>query len=247
MFTWGPQQLVSAVDPLSPSVDPFWSDVALLLKFEGQPNGSTTIVDSSSFADNKVAGSGFDISTSRSRFGGGSLRCFVMSPSTLVWRGERFARPDNTAMTIEGWGNAVTKVNSTANPWIFIYRQGLFDPPFGDFVCSLSQYSLGQNVEFKVGGFSTQQFAYTVDANGWFYYCVRIKTDNTVELWLNTTLVNTQSFPNVVGAGSVFLNTSTTSNPDPTIEFFNDNFRVTKADRYPAGITALPGDFPTGG
>jgi hypothetical protein len=222
--------------------DPFWADVALLLKFEGQPNGSTTIVDSSSFADNKVAGSGFDISTSRSRFGGGSLRCFVRVPPDLVWSAARFARPNNTAMTIEGWGNAVTKTSGTARPWIFVYRQGLL----GGLVCSLSQYGLGQNVEFRVSGVA-QQFAYTVDANGWFYYCVRIKTNNTVELWLNTTLVNTQSFPDVAGTGSVFLNTSSNPGSDPTIEFFNDNFRVTKADRYPAGITALPGDFPTGG
>lgn len=222
--------------------DPFWSDVSLLLKFEGQPNGSTTIVDSSSFADNKVAGSGFDISTSRSRFGSGSLRCFVRVPPDLVWSGAKFSRPNNTAMIIEGWGNAVTKVNSTATPWIFNYRDG-----GNQLVCYLSQYSLGQNVEFRVGLGPIQQFAYTVDANGWFYYCVRIKTDNTVELWLNTTLVNTQSFPDVSATGNLYLNTSSNPNPDPTIEFFNDNFRVTKADRYPAGITALPGDFPTGG
>lgn len=220
--------------------DPLWSSVVLLLKFNGT-DGSTNIVDSSSFADNKTAGSGQELDTAQSRFGGSSLLCFHQQPTPLLYTGTRFARGAGTAFTVEGFFRRGTTVNVTATPPIFL----MFDSGSAE-VVRLSQYSTGDEVECRISGSGFTQHAYTPDANGWVYWCIRVATDNTTQLYLGTTLVKSGSIGSWSGSTSVYVGGSTATS-STGITFWMDETRMTMADRYPSGPTAVPTEeFPVG-
>lgn len=219
--------------------DPLWASVVLLLKFNGT-DGSASIVDSSSYADNKTAGAGMELDTAQSKFGGCSLLCDEQGPAPLTWNGIRFARPSGTGITVEGWFRKGTTVAVTATPPIFV----MFDSSANE-VIRLSQYSTGNEVECRFGGSGFTQHAYTPGGDGWNYWCVRVDTSGNCFLYLGTTQVKTGSIGTWIGAGTVYVGSSTSADPT-AITFWMDETRMTMADRY-GGAPTLPTDqFPVG-
>ena len=89
----------------TPSGDPDFASVALLLHFDGA-NNSSTVTDSSSYGDSKTLASPYVISTAQSKWGGASLLMpdgvFDVTPAT--WSdSSRFARGSGQGYTIEAW------------------------------------------------------------------------------------------------------------------------------------------------
>lgn len=98
---------VSSDSTISAPADPDFASVALLLHFDGT-NGSTTITDSSSYADSKTSASPIVLTTSDSVWGGS---CLITPSGTssgaagTTWSpgNARFARASGVAYTIECW------------------------------------------------------------------------------------------------------------------------------------------------
>jgi len=218
--------------------DPLWASVALLLKFDGT-DGSTTLVDSSSYADNKTAGAGLELDTAQSKFGGSSLLAKQRNPGATTWTGTKFARPAGTGITAEGWFRRGSVVSATATPHIFM----LFDS-FSNEVVSLAKYDTGNQVECRFAGSGFTQHTYTPGGDGWVYWMVRIDNSGNAYLYLGTTQVKTGTVGTWSGAGTVYI-ASGNSTDATAITFWLDETRVTMADRgAPASIPTDP--FPVG-
>jgi hypothetical protein len=87
------------------ATDPNFSNVVLLLHFDGA-NNSSTVTDSSSYGDSKTLASPYVISTAQSKWGGASLLMpdgvFGITPATWSYD-SRFGRGSGQGYTIEAW------------------------------------------------------------------------------------------------------------------------------------------------
>ena len=181
--------------------DPYFANVALLLHFGGT-DGSTTITDSSSYADGKTSSSPILIETSDSVWGGS---CLAYPSGTTDedtganWTpgASRFARSSGTAYTIELWfkKTGATTAGSVAR---------LFN---GSVLWRLQATSTSNGWQVTVGGTSTN---FTVTTGDWHFLQTVVSTGNIATTKVdNTTVQTTGTIAAWTGTPYPVLNTST--------------------------------------
>ena len=181
--------------------DPYFANVALLLHFGGT-DGSTTITDSSSYANSKTSSSPILIETSDSVWGGS---CLAYPSGTTDedtganWTpgASRFARSSGTAYTIELWfkKTGATTAGSVAR---------LFN---GSVLWRLQATSTSNQWQITVGGTSTN---FTVSTGDWHFLQTVVSTGNIATTKVdNTTVQTTGTIAAWTGTPYPVLNTST--------------------------------------
>lgn len=180
------------------AVDALFANVALLAHMDGA-GGSTSIVDSSSYADNKTASTGTVITTSvPSAFSGSALQINYQNPDGIRWIGTRFARPTTaTPVTIECRFRPVTLQNATQTPMIFVLRDG-----FAAQMVAVAKRGDGNLYSVRWGLGATNDFTATADANGWVHIAICVDTSNVGRFFLNGVLRQTEAAAMGTSSGS---------------------------------------------
>lgn len=185
----------------TPAGDTYFANVALLLHFGGS-DGSTTITDSSSYADSKTSSSPILIETSDSVWGDS---CLAYPSGTTDedtganWTpgASRFARSSGTAYTIELWfkKTGATTAGSVAR---------LFN---GSVLWRLQATSTSNQWQITVGGTSTN---FTASTGDWHFLQTVVGTDNVATTKVDgTTVQTTGAIAAWTGTPYPVLNTST--------------------------------------
>jgi hypothetical protein len=220
--------------------DPYFSSVVLLLKFEGT-NGSTSIVDSSSYADNKTANTDQLISTSVKRYGASSLRVDAAAPLGITWTGSRFARPSGTAWTAEGWVNIASPFNGTEAPPIFRLDGN---------ISQVLQVSKTSNVAGRLSIRYVLDTPFDVnctpDANGWFHWAVAVQSDDVARVFLQGAVVSTGTLAATTSGSTCGAKVagSTLGSYYPMTGYLDDTRLTMGVCRYTSAFTP-PLDMPT--
>ncbi|MBP7625197.1 MAG: hypothetical protein KA763_14630, partial [Xanthomonadales bacterium] len=164
--------------------DPHFASVALLLHFDGT-DGSTTITDSSSYADGKTSSAPILIETSDSVWGGACLQ--IPSGTTdedtgATWSpgSSRFARSSGTAYTIECWFKKTGATTAGAVARLFN----------GVLLWRLQATSTSNGWNMNCGGTSTN---FTATTGDWHFCQTVIGTDNVAVTKIDGTTVQTTS------------------------------------------------------
>lgn len=167
--------------------DPDFASVALLLHFDGA-NGSTTITDSSSYADSKTSTSPIVLTTADSVWGGASL----ITPSgtssgaagaTWAPGDARFARASGVAYTIECWFKKTGPNTQGTVAKLRILGGG---GTWWDLMAS----SVTDRWTISVGGISTN---FTVSTGVWHFCQTVVDTSNIATTKIDGTTVQTTS------------------------------------------------------
>lgn len=171
-------------DVAAPAGDPNFASVALLLHFDGT-DGSTTITDSSSYADGKTSSAPILIETSDSVWGGACLQ--IPSGTTDEDTGanwspgsSRFARSSGTAYTIECWFKKTGATTAGAVARLFN----------GILLWRLQATSTSNGWNVNCGGTSTN---FTATTGDWHFCQTVIGTDNVAVTKIDGTTVQTTS------------------------------------------------------
>jgi hypothetical protein len=220
--------------------DPYFSSVVLLLKCEGT-NGSTSIVDSSSYADNKTANTDQAISTLDKRYGAASLRVTAAAPDPIVWTGTRFARPSGTAFTAEGWVNISSAFNGSEAPPIF-----RLDGNVNQLLQVSKTTSTPGKLSIRYDLNTPFDVDCTPDAGGWFHWAVAVQSDNVARVFLQGAVVSTGTLSSTSSGSSCGVRVAGTSLGSLySMSAFLDDMRLTMGVcRYTAAFTP-PLDLPT--
>ncbi len=233
------------VDPDFPggcTGDPDWADVVLALNFESA-DGSTTLVDSSTYADSQTVYSGGTVRSAAAKFGPGGFRFDQISISADSWAGTKFNGVAGEGTTIEFWFKPVARYAGTAAPTFF----KLQDATTANALIEMGLYSTGNNItiRFEQAPSDFRQYGYTVDVNGWVQAVVCVGAAGGARVYLNQTLVVSRPNSEVFATGA-FGNPSTGcrlyfgswgSGPNATaLTCYVDQFRYTAKDKYPSGV-----------
>jgi hypothetical protein len=175
--------------------DPYFSNVVLLLNFEGA-DASTAVIDSSQYADHKACNTNQQISTNQAFYGASSLRVSSATVNPIAWSGSRFARTVR-ALTVEGRHKSVASYNGTEAPPVF----RLFDNT-GAQLIHVAKFGLGNTLSFRFGTGTTENLGYTPDANGWVHWEIGIEEDGTTRVFFNGVVAHTTSFMTLGAAGT---------------------------------------------
>lgn len=220
--------------------DPYWSDVVLLLRFDGA-DGSTTITDSSTFADHKtVSAGGQIISTTNPKHGTGSLKLLQPQPYGILWSGTRFSRASGTGFSIDFWYSGNSAGYSNAPTLFYLLDSG------GNPVMRFAQGGLpAATMDFKVGADASVSLTRPIDVDGRTYFVVKWGTDDVLKVYGNDTLMYSISNPtNMLGSSNLYV-AGDLSNTTGSHTAYMDTFRVTQADRPATVPTTVPCNGPT--
>lgn len=224
--------------------DPYFANVALLLHADAS-NGSTTLVDSSSFGVNKTLTVNSTISTADFKFGTSSVTYtkqeFGLNGNN--WVGPQFSRATGEAYTIEFfWKHISSTYASTAAPFIFAFRDG---PNTGTLV-QLAKYSTSNLISFRIGVNPSTEVA--MPLNQWNHIAVTFNSSNTVNLWLNGTSILSGTQTATTGVNGIFVLGSgdgSSTNGLSNASGYIDELRVTKGvARYTSTFTPPSEPFP---
>ena len=224
---------------LSPSFDPYWDSVSLLLPMNGS-NGSTTFTDSSSNALTVTANGNAQISTAQSKFGGAS--------GLFDGTGDFLTISNNGAFsfgvadfTIEMWIRASSLSNA---PFLFS-KVSESDPPNGWFLeISSTLLYFGYSTESSAF-FAT--FDVTISTNQWTHIAVTRAT-STLGAYVDgvgstKTLSGAQSDRD--NSNQVFIGRYRNANTAFDFDGYIDDLRITKGvARYTANFTPPTAAFP---
>lgn len=212
--------------------DPLFLSVALLLHFDGA-EGSTDIIDSSSHADHRTAGTGISVRTAHSKFGGSSLRVDQTNPAGLVYTGSRFARAVGQPLCAEFWVKNVAQTNFTSAPLILRLNDA-----FGTRVFQISRYGNTGHISLTVGVGSQNIYAGDYDTDGFCHVALDVGSDDAYRFYIGGALVESgPSIPVSTGSPNFFVAGIGSVTPNP-LEVYVDEVRLTMgASRYPAPFT----------
>jgi hypothetical protein len=241
-----------AVTYNSPSGDPYWSNVALLLHMDGA-NGSTTFIDSSIAPKTVTAGGNAQISTAQSRFGGSSAAFDGAGDALFVANSSAFNLA-NSDFTIEGWVrfnvapaagryDAILTKRAIQTPevprWVQIYREG-DSANVGKLMFNADANS---DLPWDVLLLSTT----TLNANVWYFFAVT-RSGNTFRLFINGTqeasatssiTISVDSEPITIGGAGTIIDAPLNGNID--------ELRITTGvARYTSNFTPPAAPFPDG-
>ena len=184
------------------ATDPDFASVALLLHFDGT-DGSTTITDSSSYADSKTSSSPILIETSDSVWGGSCLAYPSGTTSGATganWTpgAARFARAGGVAYTVELWFKKTGSTTAGAVARLFN----------GSVLWRLQATTSANGWQITAGGTSTN---FTVSTDDWHFLQTVVGTDNVAVTKVDgTTVQTTGALSAWTGTPYLVLNTSAT-------------------------------------
>jgi hypothetical protein len=184
------------------ATDPDFASVALLLHFDGT-DGSTTITDSSSYADSKTSSSPILIETSDSVWGGSCLAYPSGTTSGATgasWTpgAARFARAGGVAYTVELWFKKTGSTTAGAVARLFN----------GSVLWRLQATTSANGWQITAGGTSTN---FTVSTGDWHFLQTVVGTDNVAVTKVDgTTVQTTGALSAWTGTPYLILNTSAT-------------------------------------
>lgn len=182
--------------------DPNFASVALLLHFDGT-DGSTTITDSSSYADGKTSSSPILIETSDSVWGGSCLAYPSGTSSGATganWTpgNARFARAGGVAYTIELWFKKTGSTTAGAVARLFN----------GVVLWRLQGITTADSWQITAGGTTT---TFTASTGTWHFLQTVVDTSNVAVSKVDgTTVQTTGALSAWTGTPYLVLNTSTT-------------------------------------
>jgi hypothetical protein len=223
-------------------VDPFRSQVSLLLHGDGT-NGSTTITDSSPSPKTVTAAGNAQISTAQSKFGGASLN--AGTTPNFAWGSNRLQVP-------AGADFAYGTGNFTAEAWLYItsFTGGVswWTQTVGGtnyFLNFVSSTGIPTFI-FATSGGGTSVFGPAITANTWNHVAV-VRNSNVVTIYSNgtggTSVNCAQNFDN-----TTYIPTIGSYTHDAATLVFNgyiDDLRITKGvARYTANFTPPGAPFP---
>ncbi len=211
--------------------DPHYASVVLLANFNGA-DGSTTITDSSTYADHKTCSAGESLSNTESKFGGTSLQVLMRNPSGFNCSGTRFARPSGTGYTLEFWYKRVSSVNATAAPILLQLNDG-----FGGPIITIAQYTNVDSLSFRVSTGAVDVYAFTPGADGWIHVACSIGADDVARFYIEGVLKKSEGVGGSAGTWTLYV-TGTGPETPTAQEVYMDALRITQGvDRYPSAFT----------
>jgi hypothetical protein len=228
--------------------DPDWADVALALNFN-QTNGSLTMVDSSSYADNKTINSGAAISTLYAKYGSASLQMTYLQASTNPWTGLKFNSVAGKGATIEFYLKVVSSYSGV--PGLTILK--VADATFGTAIIEVGLHTTGNvlRVRFQEAFADFRNYTYTPDASGWEHVVICVGAAGGARVYVNQTLLvsrpntehfSTGAFGNLTTGCTVYV-ASWGATTALSVQCYLDSFRYTTRDKYLAGVPA-PSSLP---
>jgi len=217
------------VAPVGP-VDPFFSSVSLLVNADNQANGSTTILDRSSFQQSLTnVENSTSVSTSIFKFGTGSLNFSGVHSGV---------RTDTNAVNNVGTGNFTLEAwiypTNVSGGWAAIYILG---PRFDD-----GFYIFNNNLRFYQQG-TRLQIADALSVNTWFHVAVT-RNGGTLRIFLDGVSSSTANLTYNFNSDDGSIG----SNPSNFERFsgYIDDLRLTKGiARYTSNFTPPTEAFPT--
>lgn len=223
----------------SPSVDPSFANVQLLLHMNGT-NGSTTFTDSSGTPKTVTAAGGAQISTTQSKFGGAS-GSFDGTGDYLTATGAGLAVGSGN-FTIEGWFYfnslqtgirtlwAHRSTNTTIGGALLTHSSG-----------ALSLYIAQSSISWQVLGFST---GLTVSTATWHHIAL-VRDGNTIRTFLDGAAGSTTTFTGAVHTSGDFSLMAGAQDGTQEVDGYCDDFRLTTVDaRYTAAFDPPTAPFP---
>ena len=215
-------------------VDPFRSQVSLLLHGDGA-NGSTTITDNSPSPKTVTAVGNAQISTAQSKFGGASI--------AFDGSGDYCTTPYSSAFNLEV-GNWTIEL--FAYPSTFSGAHGLFGSADVMSNTGLVVRFFNNKLQFWVNGFGNLVQQVEGNSTGTWYHIALARNGSTNTLYLNGSAIGSNTQTPVIGSPSNVAIGRTFSSLDS--EYFNgyiDDLRITKGiARYTANFTPPAAPFP---
>ena len=200
----------------APAGDSDFASVALLLHFGGA-DGSTTITDSSSYADSKTSSSPILIETSDSVWGGSSLTYpsgTTSGATGATWSpgNARFARAGGVAYTVELWFKKTGSTTAGAVARLFN----------GVVLWRLQATTSADGWQITAGGTSTN---FTASTGSWHFLQTVVDTSNVAVTKVDGTTVQTTGALSA-WTGTPYLVLNTTTNVSGG-DLFIDDLRIT--------------------
>lgn len=220
--------------------DSAWSNVVLLLHFDGS-DGSTTITDSSQFARSGTGNANCALSTTRSKFGTASLKVSQRDTGGIVFGPHAdFAVGTGEAYTLECWVYAVTTVASTITPVLIHWDRA------GTFSDRLKLYNTPPKVQGDTEAFGDQMTPATITANAWVHLAYVFDGTN-VHVYVDGTSVASWVRSDSGQATGTFYIGGNVGSGSEAIEVYIDEVRVTIGTaRYTGTFTPPTAAFPEG-
>lgn len=226
--------------------DPNFPYVVFLSSMSGA-DGSTTVVDESSYAEDRtvvdtgIAPERCYITTADSKLHPASLVVNEGTTMGFTMTETRFARPSGTRLAIEGWVYPATRNNSTATPLIVDMIQG------GTSLLNLSAYALGANdFTFRDGMAVATSITHVKPADGFTFVQIFVDDSDIMRLYMDGTLKYTSA--GSVGSWNSVSNTIRIAGVTglgggyACVAYFNE-WRITIGGTQRPVLTA-PGRFP---
>ena len=227
--------------------DPYFSNVASLLHFDGA-NGSTTFTD----VKGKVwTGAGLaTISTTQSRFGGAS----AFFNNTAANANGRISSPHNADFnlaavdfTVEAW----VYNTATAGNQIMVGKDGVFGASFPSWSIIINgsrKFALQVGSGNGTSSLQAMPSTASVALNTWTHVAA-VRSGSTVRLFINGVLDSTHTITATItdGAKEVYIGdyTSNTATEDGKFQGYIDEVRITKGiARYTATFSVPTEAFP---
>lgn len=222
---------VTGQDATLDLLDPYFSNVALLLHGDGT-NGSTTFVDSSSNGLVPTAGGNAQISTAQSKFGGASILFdgsgdFVHLPTTTA-----LSMPG--AFTIEMW--VYPSVSMVAEKYLFSSIN----------VGSFTIQTVGSNLlTYDTSG---HVHGSPPSSGAWHHYALTRNASGVLQGWLDGSLYGsswTNASTTVYGMSNSDIGSRTSGTAAQSFSGYIDDVRITKGvARYTSAFTPPARAFP---
>lgn len=222
--------------PFGCTGNPYWASVVLALNFNAA-DGSTTVTDSSTFADHKTVTAGGQIISSTSpKHGSGSLKLLKANPIGILWRGTRFNRAASSGWTIDFWYTGNTAGFSNAPVLVHFLDSTLAN------MFRLSQGFPSATMDFQVGASAAVSLTRTTDVDGRTYIVIKWGADDYLRIYFNAVLAYSVFVPGgMIGSPYLYVAGGVSETPNAHTAYM-DTFRVTQADIYPSGVTVPTGE-----
>lgn len=222
--------------PFGCTGNPYWASVVLALNFNAA-DGSTTVTDSSTFADHKTVTAGGQIISSTSpKHGSGSLKLLKANPIGILWRGTRFNRAASSGWTIDFWYTGNTAGFSNAPVLVHFLDSALAN------MFRLSQGFPSATMDFQVGASAAVSLTRTTDVDGRTYIVIKWGADDYLRIYFNAVLAYSVFVPGgMIGSPYLYVAGGVSETPNAHTAYM-DTFRVTQADIYPSGVTVPTGE-----
>ncbi len=212
----------------SNTVDPYFSNVSLLIKADGEDNSTTFVDSSNNFAISRIGNT--KISTDQSKFGGSSVY--------FDGNGDYLTAADTVAFNF-GTGNF------TVECWVYLpslgsgYRTFCTTAGPNDFQGFYFGHNGGQLV-FLVGGGSRWDVAIengSISANTWTHVC-GVRNGNVFTTYINGVQAGSQTLSIMLTNTNNLISVGGRSNATQWTNGYIDDLRVTKGiARYTANFT----------